>query len=71
MAAGDRARLDSPGNMRDRKTIDAELRLLATVRRSVREHGIEPSSRQADELLERLAQTAAEPGIFSGASCQD
>jgi hypothetical protein len=34
----------------------AELRLLAAVRRSIREHGGEPSSRQVDELLdERLA----------------
>jgi hypothetical protein len=33
MAAGDRARLDSPGTMHDRKTIDAELRLLAALRR--------------------------------------
>jgi hypothetical protein len=41
--------------MRDRETIDSELRLLAAVRRSIREHGGEPSSRQVDELLdERL-----------------
>ena len=42
--------------MRDRETIDSELRLLAAVRRSIREHGGEPSSRHVDELLdERLA----------------
>jgi hypothetical protein len=42
--------------MRDREVIDSELRLIATVRRSIREHGGEPSSRQVDELLdERLA----------------
>jgi hypothetical protein len=42
--------------MRDFDTIDSELRLLAAVRRSIREHGGEPSSRQVDELLdERLA----------------
>jgi hypothetical protein len=42
--------------MRDLDTIDSELRLLAAVRRSIREHGGEPSSRQVDELLdERLA----------------
>ena len=35
--------------MRDLETIDAELRLLATVRRSIREHGGEPSSRQVDQ----------------------
>ena len=41
--------------MRDRDTIGAELRLLAAVRWSMREHGGEPSSRQVDELLdERL-----------------
>ena len=42
--------------MRDLHTIDSELRLLAAVRWSIREHGGEPSSRQVDELLdERLA----------------
>jgi hypothetical protein len=41
---------------RDRETIDSELRRLAAVRWSIREHGGEPSSRQVDELLdERLA----------------
>jgi hypothetical protein len=44
------------GAMRDLDTIDSELGLLAAVRRSIREHGGEPSSRQVDELLdERLA----------------
>jgi hypothetical protein len=38
--------------MRDLDTIDSELRLLAAVRRSIREHGGEPSSRQVDELLD-------------------
>ncbi len=38
--------------MRDRETIDSELRLLAAVRRSIREHGGEPSRRQVDELLD-------------------
>ena len=38
--------------MRDRDTIDAELRLLAAVRRSIRDHGGEPSSRQRYELLD-------------------
>jgi hypothetical protein len=43
-------------HQRDRETIDSELRLLGAVRRSIREHGGEPSSRQVDELLdERLA----------------
>jgi hypothetical protein len=38
-------------SVRDREVIDSELRLLAAVRRSIREHGGEPSSRQVDELL--------------------
>ena len=42
--------------MRDRETIDSELRLLAAVRRSIREHGGEPSSRQIDELLGERAE---------------
>jgi hypothetical protein len=46
------------GSMRDRETIDSELRLLAAVRWSIREHGGEPSSRQVDE---RLAHRAAVP----------
>ncbi|WP_083089992.1 hypothetical protein [Mycobacterium noviomagense] len=42
--------------MRDREAIDSELRLLAAVRRSIREHGMESASRLVDELLdERLA----------------
>ncbi len=45
--------------MRDRDTIDSELRRLAAMRRSIREHGGEPSSRQVDELLdERLGHRA-------------
>jgi hypothetical protein len=40
----------------DIETIDGELRPLAAVQHSIREHGGELSSRQADELLdERLA----------------
>jgi hypothetical protein len=45
--------------MRDRETIDSELLLLAAMRRSIHEHGGEPSSRQVDELLdERLGHRA-------------
>ncbi len=41
--------------MRDRETIDSELRLLAAARRLIREQGGQPSCREADELLdERL-----------------
>jgi hypothetical protein len=45
--------------MRDRETIDSELRLLAAKRRLIRDQGGQPSCRQADELLdERLAHRA-------------
>ena len=47
------------GKVRTRHDIDAEPRLLAVVRRSIRDHGGEPSSRQVDELL-------AERGMVSG-----
>jgi hypothetical protein len=42
--------------MRDRETINSELRLLAAVRPSIREHAGEPSSRQVDELLGERAE---------------
>jgi hypothetical protein len=49
--------------VRERETIDSELRLLAAVRRSIREHGGQPSSRQVDELLgERLAHRGRAAG---------
>ncbi|MBS4727038.1 DUF732 domain-containing protein [Mycobacterium sp. SM1] len=48
--------------MRDRDTIDAELRRLAALRRSIRAHGGTPSIRQIDELLdERLGHRAELP----------
>ena len=37
---------------RDLDTIDSELRFLSAVRRSIRAHGVEPSTRQIDELLD-------------------
>jgi hypothetical protein len=40
--------------MRDRETIDSELRRIAIARQSVREQGRQPSSREADELLDEL-----------------
>jgi len=40
--------------MRDRETIDSELRRIALGHRSVRERGGRPSSREADELLDEL-----------------
>lgn len=46
-------------DMRDRDTIDSELRRLAAMRRSIGEHGGELSSRRVDELLdERLGHRA-------------
>ena len=54
-------------NVRDGTVIDSELRLRARLfRRSIREHGGEPSSRQVDELLdERLAHRARrESGVL-------
>ncbi len=48
--------------MRDRETIDSELRLLAAQRRAVRAHGGELSSHQLDRLLdERLGHPVEEP----------
>jgi hypothetical protein len=47
------------GTVNDLADIDTELRLLAAIRRSVREQGVEPSIRQVDELLD-------ERGLRSG-----
>jgi hypothetical protein len=57
--------------MRDRETIDAELRLIASARRSIREQGGEPLCRQADELLdERLAHRAEASEIEAVEACE-
>jgi Protein of unknown function (DUF732) len=57
--------------MRDRETIDSELRLLAAARRSIREHGGELSSRQIDELLdERLGHRAEASATEAGEARQ-
>jgi hypothetical protein len=48
--------------MRDFDTIDFELRLLAAVRWSIREHGGEPSGRQVDELLDERLAHRGRPG---------
>ena len=39
--------------MRDLDTIDSELRHIIAVRRTIREQGIEPSSRQGRRIVER------------------
>jgi hypothetical protein len=44
--------------MRNLDTIAAELWLIAAERRSIREHGGEPSSRQVDELLDERAEAS-------------
>jgi hypothetical protein len=54
--AADRTRTLSA--MRNLETIESELRLLAAVRWSIREHGGEPSSRQGDELLDERNELA-------------
>jgi hypothetical protein len=48
--------------VRDIETIDSELRLIAAVRRSIREHGGEPSSRQVDELLDERVSAGRRAG---------
>jgi hypothetical protein len=48
--------------VRDIETIDSELRLVATVRRSIREHGGKPSSRHFDELLDQRLARRGRPG---------
>jgi hypothetical protein len=45
--------------MRDRETIDSELRRIARGRQSIREQGGKPSSREADELLDELLAHSA------------
>lgn len=58
--------------MRDRETIDSELRRIALGRRSLREQGRQPSSREADELLdELLAHNAGESVTHSVAAHED
>jgi hypothetical protein len=57
--------------MRDRETIDSELRRIALGRRSIREQGGQPSCRQADELLdERLAYRAAASETEAVEACE-
>jgi hypothetical protein len=42
--------------MRDLDTVESELRLIAAVRRCIREHGGEPSNRHVDEVLDERNQ---------------
>jgi hypothetical protein len=45
-------------NVRDLDTIDSELRFLCALRRSIRAHGLKPSSRKIDELLDERFELA-------------
>jgi hypothetical protein len=45
--------------MRDRETIDSELRRIALARQSIREQGRQPSSREVDALLDELLAHSA------------
>ena len=58
--------------MRDRETIDSELRLIALGRRSIHEQGAQPSScQQVDELLdERLAHGAGPAETEAVGECE-
>jgi hypothetical protein len=54
--------------MRDRETIDAELRLIASARGSVGEHGGQPAYHQVDRLLdERLGHAPEEIRVVADA----
>jgi hypothetical protein len=46
--------------MRDLDTIDSELRLITAVRRTIREQGIEPSSRQSRRIVERATPASVQ-----------
>ncbi len=53
--------------MRDRETIDSELRRIALGRRSIREQGRQPSSRETDELLDELLAHSAGASVTNAA----
>jgi hypothetical protein len=55
--------------VRDRETIDAELRLIAAVRRSIREHGGVPSTVAADQLLDERLEIRSAAGPFNVLQC--
>jgi hypothetical protein len=57
--------------MRDRETIDSELRRIALRRRSIREQGHQPSSKETDELLDELLAHNAGASLTNAASETD
>lgn len=56
--------------MRDRETIDSELRRIALGRRSIRERGGQPLSREADELLDELLAHSAGASLNAVKACE-
>ncbi len=56
--------------MRDHETIDSELRRIALGRRSIREQGGQPSSREADELLDELLAHSAGASLNAVKACE-
>ena len=57
--------------MRDRETIDSELRRIALGRRSIREQGRQPSSREADELLDELLAHSAGASVTNAVRARE
>lgn len=57
--------------MRDRESIDAELRRIALGRRSIREQGGQPSSREVDELLDELLAHSAGASIMDAPTARE
>jgi hypothetical protein len=54
--------------MRDLDTIDSELRLIAAVRRTIHEQGVEPSSRQGRRIVERATPASVQGTTMFGDS---
>lgn len=52
--------------MRDKEVFDSELRLVAAVRRSIREQGGHPSSRQVDEMARRTQRAGRKLTVLPG-----
>lgn len=57
--------------MRDRESIDAELRRIALGRRSIRDRGGQPSSREVDELLDELLAHSAGASVMDAPTARE